>query len=250
MSKLGTTSQSDLNVIDHSCDRKLEIDPCIQGSKLWVHMGWKAKSLLSLSVSFCDPDPYSAGPLPRLSHSMTTCSIHTHCGQNRRTWIGHKTACVCLCVCAYMQPQQSLLLHRRRVARESAADEAKHFLHGEGQGAQLNIEHLTVSRRQNWMWHPSGNVAQSVMFISLLFHSLKTPKCLLLHLLSFSLMIHLLLISPLVQNASSSLVWEFSLRRYLSTSRNSLSWWSGTSVRMASSHSGIKHSHSGWLMTL
>ena len=33
--------------------------------------------------------------------------------------------------CAYMQPQQSLLLHRRWVARESAADEAKHFLHGE-----------------------------------------------------------------------------------------------------------------------
>lgn len=32
---------------------------------------------------------------------------------------------------------------------------------------------------------------------------------------------------------------------YLSTSRNSLSWWSGTSVRMDSSHSGIKHSHSG-----
>lgn len=134
--------------LDHSWDRKLEIDPCIQGSKLWVHMGWKAQPLLSLSVSSCDPDPYSAGPLPRLSHSLTTCSIHTHCGQNRRMWTGHKAAsvCLCVCVCAYMQPQQSLLLHWCRIARESAADEAKHFFHGEGQGAQLDIKHLTVSR--------------------------------------------------------------------------------------------------------
>jgi len=48
-----------------------------------------------------------------------------------------------------MQPQQSLLLDRCRVARESAADEAKHFLHGEGQGAKLNIKHLAAGRRQN-----------------------------------------------------------------------------------------------------
>ncbi len=147
--------------LDHRCNRKLEIDPCIQGSKLWVHMGWKAKIppiSLTLSVSqFCDPDPYSAGLLPRLSHSMTTCSVHTHCGQNHRKWTGHKTVCVCMCifvgVCvselSYMQPQQSLLLHRRWVARESAADEAKHFFHGEGQGAQLNVKHLTVSRRHS-----------------------------------------------------------------------------------------------------
>lgn len=36
--------------LDHSCDRKLEIDPCIQGSKLWVHMGWNP-SYLSQSHS-------------------------------------------------------------------------------------------------------------------------------------------------------------------------------------------------------
>lgn len=46
-----------------------------------------------------------------------------------------------------MKPQQSLLLHRRWVAGESAADEAKHFLHGEGQGAQLDIKHLTVKQK-------------------------------------------------------------------------------------------------------
>lgn len=55
-------------------------------------------------------------------------------------------AFVCLCVHAYMKPQQSLLLHRRGVARESAADEAKHFLHREGKWAQLNIKHLAVNR--------------------------------------------------------------------------------------------------------
>lgn len=43
-----------------------------------------------------------------------------------------------------MQPQKSLLLDGRRVARESATDEAKHFLHGEGQGAQLDVKHLAA----------------------------------------------------------------------------------------------------------
>lgn len=62
---------------------------------------------------------------------------------------GGEEVCVCVSVGAYMQPQQSLLLHRRRVARESAADEAKHFFHGERQGAQLNIEHLTAGGGQN-----------------------------------------------------------------------------------------------------
>lgn len=44
------------------------------------------------------------GPLPRLSHSVTTCSLHTHCGQNHGMWTGHKTVCVlclhmCVCIC-------------------------------------------------------------------------------------------------------------------------------------------------------
>lgn len=58
--------------------------------------------------------------------------------------------CVFLCVFmhAYMKPQQSLLLYRRWVAGESAAYKAKHFLHGERQGAQLNIKHLAVGWRQ------------------------------------------------------------------------------------------------------
>lgn len=101
------------------------------------------------------------GPLPRLSHSATTCSLHTHRGQNHRIPTGHKKmslcACVCACVyvwactCTYMQPQQSLLLNRGWVAREPAANEAKHFLHGEGQRAQLDVKHLTVRKR--WKWH-------------------------------------------------------------------------------------------------
>lgn len=56
-----------------------------------------------------------------------------------------------MCVHSYMQPQQSLFLHRCWVAGESATDEAKHFLHGEGQRAQLNIKHLAVEGRQRRM---------------------------------------------------------------------------------------------------
>lgn len=37
---------------------------------------------------------------------------------------------------------------------------------------------------------------------------------------------------------------------YLNTSRNSFSWLSGTSVLIASNHSGIIHSHTAWFITL
>lgn len=58
-------------------------------------------------------------------------------------------------VCAtYMQPQQSLFLYRCWVTREPAADETKHFLHREGQGAQLDIKHLAV---RGWYKRISGS---------------------------------------------------------------------------------------------
>lgn len=50
---------------------------------------------------------------------------------------------MCVRPCTYVQPEQSLLLYRCWISRKSAADETKHFLHGEGQRAKLNIKHLT-----------------------------------------------------------------------------------------------------------
>lgn len=49
-----------------------------------------------------------------------------------------------------MQPEQSLLLYRCWISRKPAANESKHFLHGEGQRAQLDIKHLTVGQMFQW----------------------------------------------------------------------------------------------------
>lgn len=142
-----------------------------------------------------------------------------------------------LSVGAYMQPQKSLLLDRRRVARESATNEAKHFLHGEGQGAQLDVKHLAAWGKR----HPQS----SFITIKIRHHALLLP---LIH--TFWPKIHVFLCDlKLIVSFAVFILWN-RWRKYLSTSRNSLSWLSGTSVRIASSHSGIKHSQSGWLMTL
>lgn len=106
------------------------------------------------SLTICDPDPFSAGSLPSLPRSETTCSINTRCRQNRGNLTGPReredmpgsvcaSVCLCLRPCTYVQPEQSLLLYRCWISRKSAADETKHFLHGEGQRAKLDIKHLT-----------------------------------------------------------------------------------------------------------
>lgn len=106
------------------------------------------------SFTICDPDPFSAGSLPSLPHSETTCSINTRWRQNRGNLTGQReredmpgSVCASVCLrlrpCTYVQPEQSLLLYRGWIARKSAADETKHFLHGEGQRAKLDIKHLT-----------------------------------------------------------------------------------------------------------
>lgn len=111
------------------------------------------------SLSVYGPDPFLARSLLSLSHSETTCSINTRCRQNRGNLTGQRECenkrgglraclpmCLCPCPCAYMQPEQRLLLYRCWISRKPAADESKHFLHGEGQRAQLDIKHLTVGQ--------------------------------------------------------------------------------------------------------
>lgn len=133
------------------------------GEKLKLPAGCSLSLFFSLSSSLCDADPFSAGSRLSLSHSETTCSINTHCRQNHGNLTGQRacenkcssvclSVCVCLCAspCTYMQPEQSLLLYRCWISRKPAANESKHFLHGEGQRAQLDIKHLTVGQMFQW----------------------------------------------------------------------------------------------------
>lgn len=128
---------------------------CNRYGKLCLQMGEKPKvppfPAPSLSVTQIQ---ISAGFLPSLPHSETTCSINTRSRQNRGNLTGQRerendpgsvcaSVCLCLRPCTYVQPEQSLLLYRCWISRKSAADETKHFLHGEGQRAKLDIEHLT-----------------------------------------------------------------------------------------------------------
>lgn len=123
------------------------VDQCVRGSQVSTD-GRKAQIAPLLSLSVCDPDPFSAGSLLSLSHFETTCSINTHCRQNHGNLTGQRESvrtsevacvcppvCLCLCLCAYMQPEQRLLLYRCWITRKPAADESKHLLHGEGQRA-------------------------------------------------------------------------------------------------------------------
>lgn len=135
---------------------------------------------------------------PNLSQSCSVTQIHIQqgsCPESHTLWqpvqftlTVDRTAgreldtrqCVSLCVSihAYMQPQQRLLLHRRWVARESAAYEAKHFLHWERQGAQLNIKHFAVGRRQKRKWNVYVNAVMQTSnskiskYLFHLFHTL------------------------------------------------------------------------------
>ena len=142
------------------CDRKLETDPCIQAAScecIWderqnpsYHSKIASVTQIHIQQSPCSDSHTLWQPVQftRTVDRTTGCEMDTRQCVRACVFV---CVCgwVCVCVCAYMQPQQSLLLHRRWVARESAADEAKHFFHGEGQRAQLNIKHLTVSRRHN-----------------------------------------------------------------------------------------------------
>lgn len=86
--------------LDHSCDRKLEIDPCIWGSKLWVHMRWKAKSLLSLSQSHSVTQIHiQQGPCPD-SHTLWQPVQFTR-AVDRTAGCELDTRCVCVCVCLH-----------------------------------------------------------------------------------------------------------------------------------------------------
>lgn len=59
------------------------------------------------SLTICDPDPFSAGSLPTLPHSATTCSINTRCRQNCGNLTGQReredmpgSVCASVCPCA------------------------------------------------------------------------------------------------------------------------------------------------------
>lgn len=175
------------------------------------------------SFTICDPDPFSAGFLPSLPHSETTCSINTHCRQNRGNLTGQRERedmPGSMCVRVFASASMHLRAARAKPAPVQMLDIQKI-------GSWWNQTFppwrraAGIARYQTSYWRT--NVQQSVIAFP--------------HVSSryFSFVL------PTVQVRDIL---------YLSTSRNSLSWWSGTSVRMDSSHSGIKHSHSGWLMTL
>lgn len=84
--------------LNHRCERQSEIDPCAvhrEASFVCVCEGVE-KWLLSPSVLFCDPDPYSAGTHTLWQPVQFTLTVDRTTGSELDT-----RPCVCVCVCVF-----------------------------------------------------------------------------------------------------------------------------------------------------
>lgn len=84
--------------LNHRCERQSEIDPCAvhrEASFVCVCEGVE-KWLLSPSVLFCDPDPYSAGTHTLWQPVQFTLTVDRTTGSELDT-----RPCVCVCACLH-----------------------------------------------------------------------------------------------------------------------------------------------------